>query len=170
MSNSPPIQGAKAATVESRDWHIRGALAQDVQAIATAVSHLLEELGGTPPPLAAMESTTTRLLDDDTVGAVLVAESDGALVGLLAASWQTAIHIPGCYALIQDLWVDRAWRSQAIGSALLDALCLLARERGVNRMEVGLPREHFAALPATEAFYRRESFTPLGARMRRLLP
>ncbi|MBA3807391.1 MAG: GNAT family N-acetyltransferase [Solirubrobacterales bacterium] len=118
-----------------------------------------------------MESTTARLLGDETVGAVLVAEADGGvLVGVLAASWQTAIHVAGRYALIQDLWVEQAWRSQAIGSALLDALCRLAQERGVTRLEVGLPREHFAALASTEAFYMREGFAPLGARMRRILP
>ncbi len=168
--SSSAIRGARTANAESRDSHVRGARPQDVQAIAAAVSRLLHELGGTPPTLAAMESTTARLLGDETIGAVLVAEGDGVLVGVLAASWQTAIHVAGRYALIQDLWVEQAWRSQAIGSALLDALCRLALERGVTRLEVGLPREHFAALASTEAFYTREGFAPLGTRMRRMLP
>jgi GNAT superfamily N-acetyltransferase len=168
MSSSAPIRAARASA-ESCDWHVRRGQAQDAGAVAAAVSRLLNELGGTPPPLSAMESTTARLLGEDTVGAVLVAEADGKLVGVLAASWQTAIHVPGCYALIQDLWVDRAWRSRAIGSALLDALRRLAHERGVTRLEVGLPREYFAALASTEAFYRREGFVPLGTRMRRML-
>jgi GNAT superfamily N-acetyltransferase len=93
----------------------------------------------------------------------------GAIVGVLAASWQTAIHVPGRYALIQDLWVAASHRGQAIGGALLDALFALARERAMARVEVGLPRESFAGIRATEAFYLHNGFAPLGARMRRLL-
>jgi hypothetical protein len=35
---------------------------------------------------------------------------------------------------------------------------------------VGLPREGFPGLEATEAFYARNGFTPLGKRMRVVLP
>ncbi len=99
-------------------------------------------------------------------GALLVAEGDGALVGVLAASWQSAMHVPGRYALIQDLWVHPAWRSGGVGAGLLAALFELARERGLARVEVGLPGERFAGLAATEAFYLANGFTPLGPRMR----
>ena len=94
-----------------------------------------------------MHAAARALLERSaTPGALLVAEADGALVGVLGASWQTAIHVPGRYALIQDLWVHRAWRSRAIGAELLAALCELARERALARVEVGLPRESFAQL------------------------
>jgi len=151
------------------DWRVRAAEPRDVQAIVVAVSRLLVELAGAAPPPAAMEATAAELIGDGVAGAVLVAEAEGELVGVLAASWQTAIHVPGRYASIQDLWVDEAWRSQAIGAALIAALCRLARERGVGRLEVGLPREHFAGIAATTTFYQRQGFTALGPRMRKLL-
>jgi hypothetical protein len=109
------------------------------------------------------------LLAGDGVGELLVAEEDGAIVGVLAASWQRAIHVPGPYATIQDLWVDREWRSRGIGAELVAALAARARERGVARLEVGLPREDFPALEQTEAFYRGAGFEHLGPRMRLLL-
>jgi hypothetical protein len=43
-------------------------------------------------------------------------------------------------------------------------------EQGVGRIEVGLPRETFAAIGATESFYLGNGFERLGPRMRRLLP
>jgi len=121
------------------------------------------------------------LLDDSRAGALLVAQASGAgadravlgastagaIVGVLGASWQSAIHTPGRYALIQDLWVHPAWRGSGVGGGLLAALFELARERGVARVEVGLPRERFAGLAATEAFYLANGFTALGTRMRR---
>ncbi len=183
------VPGERAAPSSAPRWRVRAAVGADTSAIAGAVHQLLRELGGTPPPLIEMERTVRALIGDPTAGALLVAEErgagagggaeehgagggageNGAIVGVLGASWQTAIHVPGRYALIQDLWVASSHRGQAIGGALIDALLALAREQAMARVEVGLPRESFAAIRATETFYLNNGFAPLGARMRRLL-
>jgi GNAT superfamily N-acetyltransferase len=162
----------------SGSWRVRAATHDDVPPAAVAVRELLVELGGTPPPTSAMEAAARALLDDRNAGTLLVAQADGALVeteadgaiiGVLGASWQTAIHVPGRYALIQDLWVHRSWRGRAIGRGLLKALIELTHELQIARVEVGLPREGYAGLAATEAFYLGNGFTQLGPRMRRIL-
>jgi len=158
-----------AATIEVADWRVRAAGPGDIAGVTAAVAELLVELGGTPPQASAMQAAARALIEDGDAGAVLLAEAAGGLVGVLAASWQTAIHIPGRYALIQDLWVHPSWRRSAIGAALLQALFERARRAGIERVEVGLPREGFANLRATDAFYRRNGFTSLGARMRTVL-
>jgi GNAT superfamily N-acetyltransferase len=151
------------------DWRVRTASGDDTPAIAAAVRDLLLELGGTPAPALALEAATRGLLEDRRSGALLVADAEEAIVGVLGASWQSAIHIPGRYALIQELWVHPSWRGRAVGSDLLAALFELAREQSIARIEVGLPQERFPGIRATEAFYLRNGFTPLGARMRRTL-
>jgi len=148
---------------------VRLAKADDAAAVAGAIEKLLVELGGEQPDAAELEAATRELVEAPEAGAVLIAETGGELVGLLAASWQLAIHVPGRYATIQDLWVLPAWRSRAIGHDLIEALCELAREHGVDRIEVGLPKESFERVGATEAFYRANGFSHLGPRMRRLL-
>jgi GNAT superfamily N-acetyltransferase len=177
-----PGEGARPwpeprAAPAGREWRVRGARNGDVPRVAAAVHALLRELGATPPPALAMQATARTLLEDPAAGAVLVAEADGtprepggALVGVLGLSWQTAIHAAGAYALIQDLWVHPAWRGLGVGGGLLRALYAHARERGVTRVEVGLPRPTFTGLAETEAFYLAHSFAPLGTRMRRALP
>jgi GNAT superfamily N-acetyltransferase len=90
-------------------------------------------------------------------------------VGALAGSWQHAIHATGAYCILQDLWVSPIWRGQRIGTALLTALFERMRERGLARVEVGLPAGHFGGLGATEAFYLRHGFRVLGPRMRQVL-
>ncbi len=157
--------GAPAAQI----WRVRPAGHGDVAAVAVSVRELLLELGATPPVLSEMVLAARELIDDPAAGAVLVARARDGLVGVLGASWQTAIHVPGSYALIQDLWVHPGWRSRAVGAGLLDALFELARDRGMNRVEVGLPRESFVSFAATEAFYSRNGFTANGPRMRRML-
>jgi GNAT superfamily N-acetyltransferase len=148
---------------------VREAGASDVEGVATAVEDLLRELGGRCPDRSELEAEVRALLDDPEGGSVLIAEADGGIVGVLSASWQRAIHVPGVYVTIQDLWVDEGWRSRGVGAELVEAIASQARARGVSRLEVGLPRDTFAAIASTESFYRRNGFEPLGPRMRRLL-
>ncbi len=148
---------------------VREAGADDVGAVATAVEALLLELGGRRPERSDLEAEVRAHLDDPDGTSVLVAEADGRVVGVLSANWPRAIHVPGVYAMIQDLWVDEAWRSRGVGAELVEAIASQARRRGVSRLEVGLPRETFAAIASTESFYRRNGFEHLGPRMRRLL-
>jgi GNAT superfamily N-acetyltransferase len=147
---------------------VRAAGPGDVGALACAVRELLLELGGSPPALEAMRESAAAIVEDDEhAGIVLVAEAGTALVGVLAASSQRAIHVPGEYALIQDLWVDPAWRSRAVGAELLAALFERVRAIGITRVEVGLPREEFVRFAATQSFYTRNGFVANGPRMRR---
>lgn len=148
---------------------VREADAGDVEGVAAAVGSLLDELGGRRPSSEELEAEVRALLEEPAGGSVLIAEADGGIVGVLSASWQRAIHVPGVYATIQDLWVDEDWRSRGVGAELVEAIASQARTRGVSRLEVGLPRETFAAIASTESFYRRNGFEHLGPRMRRLL-
>jgi GNAT superfamily N-acetyltransferase len=148
---------------------IRAANEADIPAISDAVEELLVELGGRRPARGEVEAEVRAIVEDPRAGLLLVAEADGKIAGVLGASWQRAIHVPGRYATIQDLWVDAEQRSNGLGAELVEALVRLAREQGVSRIEVGLPRESFAAIRATESFYLDNGFEHLGPRMRRLL-
>lgn len=165
MSEAAASEGAQATAA----WHVRAAAAEDVPAAAEAVGELLDELGGKRPSPAELEEEARALVEDPGLGALLVAEVGGELVGVLAASYVRAMHVPGRYAVIQDLWVHPSWRSRTIGADLLAAIAVLAREQGLPRIEVGLPQETFAGIRATEAFYLGNGFASLGIRMRRRL-
>ena len=172
MSEASGAQEAppRAAAPESaRSPDVRAASLGDVAPVAAGIEQLLVELGGERPERAELEAATRELIEDPDAGALFVAEADGELVGVLAASWQHALHVPGRYGTVQDLWVDPSWRSRAIGRDLLEALFALARERGIPRIEVGLPQDSFAAIEATRSFYLANGFAPLGPRMRWLL-
>jgi GNAT superfamily N-acetyltransferase len=152
-------------------YRVREATEADVAAVAVAIGDLLVELSGGGPAAAELEEATEELVRDREMGALLVAEAGGedGIVGVLAASWQHAIHVPGRYGTIQDLGVHPEWRSKAIGRDLIEAFCEIAREVGAKRIEVGLPREDFERIEATTAFYRANGFEHLGPRMRRKL-
>ena len=93
-------------------WIVARASRGDADGVVVAVQELLLELGADPPPAHALAETVRELIDDRGAGAVLVARAGRQVVGVLAASWQLAIHVPGEYATIQDLWVHPVWRSR----------------------------------------------------------
>jgi GNAT superfamily N-acetyltransferase len=151
-------------------WEVRPARTDDVPAVAAAVAELLEELGGTPPAREAIESETRAHIEDPSLGIVFVAAAEDGLVGVLTASWARAIQVAGRLLTIEVLWTRREWRDRGLGAALVDALALAAAAEGAGRVEVGLPRESFPALRATERFYLANGFERLGPRMRRAVP
>jgi GNAT superfamily N-acetyltransferase len=168
--SEPTAQPNGAGSWRPHALAVRPARLEDVAGVAVGVSELLAELGGKPVAATALATAARELIEDESAGALFVADGGGGrIVGLLGASWQLAIHVPGRYALIQELWVEARARGQAIGAALVAALCELARERGAASIEVGLPRESFPALAATRSFYEANSFTAIGQRMRRAL-
>lgn len=169
MSELTPIEPNAEEDWETDVWNIREATPEDVPQIAIAVRELLIELGANPTLPAALEVPARAIVEDGSLGALLVAEERGQIVGVLGVSWQVAIRIPGRYGLIQELWVHPGWRGKTIGGDLLAALFKLARRQQVTRLEVGLPSEGFSHLPATEAFYVNCGFKTIGMRMRRLL-
>jgi GNAT superfamily N-acetyltransferase len=145
-------------------WDIHPARPDEVSAVATGVAALLCELGATPPPNAEIESEALAHIEDPSLGIVLVAGGED-LAGVLTASWSRVIQVPGRLLTIEVLWTRREFRGQGVGAALLGAL-----DSGPARVEVGLPRESFAALRATERFYLANGFERLGPRMRKALP
>jgi GNAT superfamily N-acetyltransferase len=167
-------------------WEVRPARTDDVLAVAAAVAALLAELGGTPPARAAIEAEARAHIEDPSLGIVLVAAptnaaplddepappsaGGGDLAGVLTASWARAIQVAGKLLTIEVLWTRREWRDRGVGAALVEALAVAAAAEGAGRVEVGLPRESFPALRATERFYLANGFERLGPRMRRAVP
>jgi GNAT superfamily N-acetyltransferase len=151
-------------------WDVRPARTEDSPAVAAAVATLLEELGGKPPTIEAIESEARVHIEDPSLGIVLVAAAGNGLVGVLTASWARAIQVAGRLLTIEVLWTRREWRDRGVGAGLIEALAGAAAAEGAGKVEVGLPRESFSALRATERFYLANGFERLGPRMRRAVP
>jgi GNAT superfamily N-acetyltransferase len=148
--------------------HVRAARRADAGAVQRAVTELLRALTGDPRrSLAAFGPTYAQLVADPATGGVLVADSGGAVVGVLTYACGVALRTDGAHLVVQELWVDPAWRRRGVGAALLGAVDDRARSLGIGRVEVGLPGASFDDLPATTAFYRGQGFVAVGERYRR---
>jgi predicted N-acetyltransferase YhbS len=122
---------------------IREAQVQD----AAAVAGLLTQLGY---PHAEAEAAERLASWADTPHAeVLVAELDGAVVGVTSVSAFPHLARPGRRARLASLSVDAAHRRRGIGAALVRAAEERAREWGCDEMEITSRRTR----PEAPVFY-----------------
>jgi len=96
-------------------------------------------------------ATLAWLIDAD-AGAVLVAESDSAIVGLCTVTLYVRSVRFGQRAWVEDLVVDPDRRSGGVGKALLDAAKAWARDHGATHLEL----DSGDARTDAHRFYERE--------------
>jgi GNAT superfamily N-acetyltransferase len=127
-----------------------------------AVAGLLVELGRGVAAGTAEDATHRlqfaghlRRLDSVT----LVAEVDGAVVGVVDMEYHQRLGDHRPQARVNDLVVAEDARGAGVGRALLDAAEALARKRGCFRMALVTA----AWRERTLAFYRREGWRDYGA-------
>jgi GNAT superfamily N-acetyltransferase len=121
--------------------------------LVAAYEWLFAPPGARPPnwdPAAAAERLDGALAATD--AEVLVAERDGAVVGICTVYLDIESVRFGRRAWVEDLAVHHDHRSAGLGKALLDAAKDWARERGATHLELDSGEERADA----HRFYERE--------------
>ena len=134
------------------------------------VGKLLRELEDSPDEFAGLEST--RVLRDleaagDRFTAFLALSDADEPVGVATLFEAFAIYAGGSYGVIDEMYVDPAWRGSGVGSRLLEAVREHGRDRGWVRIDVTAPPEK--RWERTVRFYEREGFVFTGPKMRLML-
>ncbi|GGX57499.1 GNAT family N-acetyltransferase [Saccharospirillum salsuginis] len=159
---------------QTGEYVVQPARTDDIDNIIHSIEQLLEELSGKTGIQLYQNSYEwcRRVIEDPSLGAIIVCRqkrSAKSLVGVITLSISNAIRVPKPYAVIEELWVDPAYRSVGVGASLLDEAMKFAEKSVLSRLEVGLPPFGFPNYTATEQFYGRNGFSPVGARMKRIL-
>jgi N-acetylglutamate synthase-like GNAT family acetyltransferase len=121
---------------------IRRATAGDANGVAALI-----EVLGYPASRDTIARTLARFEDASLFPAV-VAEQDGAVVGLLVVCCRPSLALQGWTGTISELVVAPAHRRAEIGEALLHYAKGLAVERGLARLECSVPGGQTAAAGA----------------------
>jgi GNAT superfamily N-acetyltransferase len=132
---------------------IRAAAAEEAEALRALYEWLFAPPGSRPEDWDERRAVIAlRDAIESHDACVLVADDEGALVGICTAYQDLHSVRYGYRAWVEDLAVDPQRRSEGIGKALLDAAKGWARERGATHLELD------SALARTDAhrFYERE--------------
>lgn len=82
-----------------------------------------------------------ELITDESKGAVIVAEEDGKLVGIITLSYPIAIRCAGKYTCIEEFIVSETMRGRGVGTQLLEAAMNEAKKQGCFEIQVNNPSE-----------------------------
>jgi GNAT superfamily N-acetyltransferase len=132
---------------------IRSATHDEVPALVGAYEWLFAPPGARPPmwdPDRAAGRLRALIASDD--GRVLVADHEGAIVGICTVSLDIESVRFGLRAWVEDLAVHPDHRSAGYGKALLDAAKDWGRERGATHLEL----DSGMARADAHRFYERE--------------
>lgn len=101
--------------------------------------------------------------------ALFVAEQAGMVIALLHMAEESTppvgCFVPHKYAMVVDLYVHHAYRSQGVGGALLQTARQWAKARGLEYLELNVLYENEDA----QRFYAREGFQTAAYTMRKMI-
>jgi len=110
-------------------------------------------------PLARelLAESVAAALADDSRAVILVARDETGPVGVAFVSFQSSVERGGRIAWLEELYVLPDRRGNGIGSRLVQATLVVARERGCRSVELEVESSHARAAH----LYRRAGFQPL---------
>lgn len=151
---------------------IKKASPEEAEQIALMVKRLTDEIIdaiGEKPfniDLAETSARCRRFLEQ---GAYTVYKADDTkrFVGFIALCESHALYAEGAFGIIQELYVDPAYRSRGIGKRLVEAAVAHGKKQGWKRLEVCTPP--LPQFTGTIQFYERQRFEVTGGRKMKVL-
>jgi GNAT superfamily N-acetyltransferase len=102
----------------------------------------------------ALERATAGLIENHSLGRILTARRDGALVGVAVISFLWTLEHGGPAAWLDEVYVEPARRGAGIGRQLVEAAMQVARDSGCIALDLEVDAGHDAA----ERLYERMGF------------
>jgi GNAT superfamily N-acetyltransferase len=109
---------------------------------------------------ARLRDVVNSVLDDSRRGFILVAKDAGRVVGVAYVAVILSVEHSGPVGWLEELYVSPNHRGAGVGTALLDAVLIQARERVLVAIDLEVDVEHQRA----ESLYRRSGFQNLPRR------
>ena len=112
----------------------RTAAPADIDALVGLLAVLFAQEAEFQPDADAQRRGLTRLLDAPDSGVILVAELDGAVVGMVSLLYLVSTALGARVALLEDMVVSAEQRGAGIGTGLLAAAVERCRVEGCRRI------------------------------------
>ena len=120
---------------------IREATIKDQAQVFDLLRQLMTSVNAESPINKPSGAKTFREVIEEEKGAVLLAEENGQMLGLITLSYTVAIRCGGIYSCIEEFIVTESARGKGVGSKLLEAAIKKATEKGSYELQVIRPSE-----------------------------
>ena len=137
--------------MQPRQWDIRFATASEADEVARLLHDFNTEFDTASPGTEVLAARLRVLLASDQTVAILAGTP---AVGLALITFRTNVWYDGKVALLDELYVVPAHRSQGIGSSVIETLLFMCPERHVDLIEINVDEGDVDA----QRFYERHGF------------
>jgi len=120
---------------------IREATIGDQAAVFDLLRQLMTSATEESPINQPVAIETFRRVVEEEQGAILLAEEDGQMLGLITLSYPVAIRCGGIYSCIEEFIVTEQARGKGVGGKLLKAAIQKATEKGSRELQVNRPSD-----------------------------
>jgi GNAT superfamily N-acetyltransferase len=159
----------KNTTADLSNVSIRVASAQDANFVEAALNEFMQEVRDAQQLLkiSTVENIQAILKADQFKIFIAVADNVEK-IGFVTVSIQNSLHC-GEYGIIQELWVNKTFRSKKIGEALINYAEAYCKKQNIKRIDVGLPNYTFSGFEKTSRFYQQNDYQLIGSRVKKVL-
>ena len=145
---------------------ISHATAEDLPALVALLGILFGQEREFVPDPARQQRGLERILANPAAGALFVANDRvagaGQVVGMANLLYSESTFLGGPVAWLEDVIVHPSWRSQGVGTQMLDHIKSFARTRGLLRITLLTDFDNAAAMRRYEhAGFTRSSMVPM---------
>ena len=136
------------------EWIPRLATPDDADEVARLLHDFNTEFDTPSPGAEVLAPRLRALLAGDDTFAIL---AGAPAVGIALVTLRPNVWYPGPVALLDELYVVPQLRSQGIGTSIVEHLLTLARERGIDLVEINVDEGDVDA----QRFYERHGFSSI---------
>lgn len=138
--------------MEANTRELRIATADDAEEVARLLHDFNTEFSTPTPGVSVLAGRLRRLLPGDVTFAIL---AGSPAVGLALVTLRPNVWYDGPVALLDELYVVPYLRGEGIGSTIIERLVTVAREGGVDLIEINVDEGDVDA----QRFYERHGFS-----------
>ncbi len=135
-------------------FNVRLAGQDDVEQLCQLLGQLFEQEAEFSPDPELQAKGLLLILKGQDVGRILLAESSGQIIGMINLLYTVSTALGGRVAFLEDMVVDRSFRSLGVGEKLLNAGLDHARADGCLRVTLLTDQDNGRA----HSFYERNGF------------
>lgn len=119
---------------KDKEISFRVASKEDIPLLCQLLSLLFEQEEEFIPNNILQEKALTMIIDDPSIGYILVATKDEVPVAMISILYTVSTALGGRVGMLEDMIVHPDFRTQGIGSALLEFATHFAKEQQLKRL------------------------------------
>lgn len=134
--------------------------------IKTYISLLYAEIFGDEavPSAELFDSIFAQLSDPNNRHDAYCLKENNEVVAFFTLGESFSIFAHGKYGIINELWVNKAFRSKGVGKLVIEEILNIGKARGWHRIDVSAPVPE--AWDRTFDFYKRNGFVYTGRKLK----